>query len=131
MVPQLGVFDLPFLFNNEKEARHQGASSVLNAIVPVMDHFDMALGLDPAKASAQQVIDGVKVIRAELLKALQASGITVLNPGPNDDFNPGQHQAIMQQAAEGVESGRIVNTFQPGYMLGERVIRPAKVVVAP
>jgi molecular chaperone GrpE (heat shock protein) len=37
----------------------------------------------------------------------------------------------MQQAAEGVESGHIVSTFQPGYTLGERVVRPAKVVVAP
>jgi len=117
--------------NNEKEARQQGVSSVLGAIIPVMDHFDMALGLDPTKASAQQVIDGVKVIRAELLKALQSSGIVVINPEPNDEFNPGQHQAIMQQSAESVESGRIVSTFQPGYVLGERVVRPAKVIVAP
>ncbi len=117
--------------NNEKEARQQGASSVLNAILPVMDHFDMALGFDPAKASAAQVMDGVRVIRGELLKALQASGIAVINPEPNDEFNPGQHQAIMQQAADGVQSGHIVSTFQPGYILGERVVRPAKVVVAP
>jgi molecular chaperone GrpE len=118
-------------FNNEKEARQQGVSSVLNSILPVMDHFDMALTLDPAKASAQQVIDGVKVIRAELLRALQSAGVGVINPGSNDEFDPGQHQAIMQQPAAGVEPGHIVSTFQPGYTLGERVVRPAKVVVAP
>jgi molecular chaperone GrpE len=118
-------------FNNEKEARQQGVSAVLTGILPVMDHFDIALTLDPAKASAQQVIDGVKVIRGELLKALQAQGIGVINPGPNEEFNPAHHQAITQQPAEGVQSGRIVTTFQPGYTLGERVVRPAKVVVAP
>jgi molecular chaperone GrpE len=76
-------------------------------------------------------MDGVKVIRQELLKALESGGVTVISPQPGDEFDPNRHSAIMQQPAEGVEPGRVSATFQPGYALGDRVIRSAKVAVAP
>lgn len=120
---------------NEDNARREGAAGVVTAVVPVLDHFDHALALDPAKASADQVMAGVKVIRDELLKALAGRGVSLILPSPGDEFVPGRHEAVMQQPAPGVKPGRIVNTFQPGYVLidvgQERVLRPAKVVVAP
>lgn len=116
---------------NEAEARRGGIASVVNNVVGVMDHFDLALAHDVSKASAEQIVSGVKVIREELLKALTNSGVRIIGPKPNDEFQPGQHEAIMQQPADGVGSGRISLLFQPGYALGERIIRPAKVGVAP
>ncbi len=116
---------------NEQVARVGGIASVVQNVANVMDHFDVALSHDPARASAEQVIEGLRVIRDEMLKALQQSGVRVVRPEPNDEFQPGIHEAVMQQPAEGVEPGRIVRTFQPGYVLGERVIRSAKVVVSP
>jgi len=120
---------------NEIAAEQQGSAAVAMSVVPVIDHFDQALTLDPANSSAQQVIDGVKVIRDELLKALGKHGVRLLNPQRGEPFVPGTHEALMQQPADGVDSGCVVQVYQAGYALltpnGERVLRPAKVVVAP
>lgn len=116
---------------NEQDARKGGISSAVQNVVNVMDHFDLALAQDPSKASAEQIIAGVKVIREELLKALVNTGVRIISPKANDEFQPGQHEAIMQQSADGVDKGNVAMLFQPGYALGERIIRPAKVSVAP
>ena len=120
---------------NEEVARQQGKASVVGGVVNVMDHFDMALNVDIAAASAEQVLSGVRVIREELLKALQAQGVYPLHPQANEEFMPGRHEAVIQQPAEGVDAGRVVATFRVGYAMqtpsGERVLRPAQVSVAP
>jgi molecular chaperone GrpE len=116
---------------NEREAKRQGVTSLLLSVVPVIDHFDMALALDPEKSSAKQVLDGVQAIRDDLLRVLGMHGVSPINPQPNDELDPNRHHALMQQAAPGVEPGRISRTLQVGYALGDRVIRPANVMVAP
>lgn len=116
---------------NEQEARRQGVTAVLNSVIPVLDHFDMALSQSPGDAASAGIIEGVKVIRTELLKALETHGVRVINPAPNAEFDPVRHQALTQQAGEGVEPGRISAVFQPGYELNDRVVRSAKVAVAP
>jgi len=120
---------------NEQEAKVQARTGVVQSVLSVLDHFDLALGQDVTKASAEQIAAGVKVIRDELLKVLQSHGVGIINPAPGDEFNPGPHQAIMQQAAPGVASGHVTATYQVGYTIAasgtERVVRPAKVAVAP
>lgn len=116
---------------NEREARRQGVTSVLHSIIPVLDHFDLALGHQTNNAADSQVIEGVKVIRDELIKALGTHGVSVISPQPNDELDPQKHQVILNQAAPNVEPGHISMTLQVGYALETRVIRPAKVAVAP
>jgi molecular chaperone GrpE len=125
---------------NEVVARQQGLGTLATSVVGVVDHFDQALNQQPGTPEAQQILTGVKVIRDELLKALQQHGVGLISPAPNEEFVPGRHEAIMQQKAEGVEPGHVVSTFQAGYTLAgppgspagsERVLRPAKVAVAP
>jgi len=116
---------------NEQVARQRGIATVVQNIVNVLDHFDLALNHDLSNATAQQVVEGLKVIRDDLIQSLQMPGTTVIQPQPNDEFKPGVHEAIMQQSADGVEPGHVAATFQPGYQLGEFVIRAAKVAVAP
>ncbi|MFT3685508.1 MAG: nucleotide exchange factor GrpE [Phycisphaerales bacterium] len=121
---------------NEQVAKTEGSSKVAADVVQVVDHFDLALGQDLSKATPQSIMDGMKMIRDELIRVLARHGVTLIAPKPNDAFTPGRHEAITQQTAEGVEPGNVVNTFQPGYALAtpngaERVIRPAKVSVAP
>lgn len=120
---------------NEQVARQQGMAGVIMSVVPVLDNFDHALGHDATKGSVEQIMAGVRVIREELMRALGKHGVTLIAPAANDEFVPGRHEAIMQQPADGVDSGRIVATFQPGYVLNdfgtERVLRAAKVSVAP
>jgi len=116
---------------DSEEARHQGTKSVVLNVLTVLDHFDLALSQDVAKTSAEQIVGGVKVIRDELMKVLQSHGVAVLSPRPNDAFDPNRHQAVTQQNAPGIDPGHVVATLQAGYMLGDRVIRPAMVSVQP
>jgi molecular chaperone GrpE len=117
--------------SNEQVARQQGAGAVVMSVVGVIDHFDLALNQDLSKATPQQIVDGVKVIREELIKALQHQGVSLIVPKVNDEFVPGKHEAIMHQAAPDVAPGHVSMVLQSGYALGERVLRPAKVAVAP
>lgn len=117
--------------SNEVEAHRQGVMSVLGSILPVLDHFDLALSQKPTDDAGLKILEGVRVIRAELIRALENHGVSLINPQPNDEFDPNKHSAIAQLAAEGVEPGRVSMTMQPGYLLGGRVIRSAKVGVAP
>lgn len=112
-------------------AREAGVERVLASILPVLDHFDLALDQDPAKVSAEQILSGVIMIRDEFTKALQAFGITAIDPRPNEEFDPQQHEALSQVGAEGVEPGRVSSVYQVGYRINDRVIRAAKVTIAP
>lgn len=116
---------------NEVVAKREGAKSVVSAVVPVIDHFDLALAQDTSKVSAEQIAQGVKIIRDELMKALATQGVSTIVPQKNDLFEPGKHAAVMQQPADGVESGHVVACFQAGYTFNDQVLRPAKVSVAP
>jgi len=116
---------------NEREAREWGAAGVLESMITVLDHFDMALSQNPDKASAASILDGVQLIKGEMLRALGDHGVSVLSPEIGEDLNPGRHEAIGHQPAEGVASGAISRVMQPGYSIGDRVLRPAKVFVAP
>ncbi|MBK9187539.1 MAG: nucleotide exchange factor GrpE [Phycisphaerales bacterium] len=120
---------------NEIVARAQGVQAVASSVAGVIDHFDIALNQDLSKGGVEQLIAGMRAIREELLKALGQHRVAPIMPRPGDVFQPGQHEAVMQQAAEGIEPGQVVATLQAGYQisdtLGTRVIRPAKVSVAP
>ncbi len=116
---------------NEREARRQGASGVLQAIIPILDNFELALSHEVADPGAKQVIDGIRAIQASLLDALSRHGVGVIKPEVASDFDPMRHEALIQQAADGAPAGTVSGVIQIGYTLGERVIRPAKVMVAP
>lgn len=122
---------------NEQVARAEGTGRVVRDVANVLDHFDLALKQDLAKLGpgAEQVLSGLRVIRDELMKTLAAHGVGLIAPAPDDEFTPGRHEAIMQQADPDVRPGHVVMTLQPGYTLTmagvERVLRPAKVSVAP
>ena len=116
---------------NEREARTSAMTGVVQALIPLIDHFEMALTQDPEKVSAADVIGGVKLIRSEFLRMLSSYGVSPIDPKVGDEFNPNEHAAMMQQAVDGVEPGRVSIAMGMGYKLGERVVRPAKVGVAP
>lgn len=115
---------------NECEAREQGIRSVVQRVVTVLDHFDLALAQDPAQITIGQLLDGVRVIRDELLAALLAVGVERIEPRPDEPFDPLRHEAVMRRPTDQAAPGHIVETLQAGYAIGDRTIRPAKVAVA-
>jgi molecular chaperone GrpE len=117
---------------NEEEAKRQGAAGVLRTVIIALDHFDQALAQPVEKLTPEQAHAGLKLIRDEIVRALEHThAVTVIRPNANEEFTPGRHEAIAQMPREGVEPGRVVEVYQPGYALGDRVLRAAKVIVAP
>jgi molecular chaperone GrpE len=119
----------------EKEDTAKFAISRLaRDLVGVGDNFQRAIEAVPVGAAEQDpalksFIDGVTMIERELLNALERHGIRRMQP-MNEAFNPHLHQAVLEVPRSDVAAGTIVQVFQPGYMIEERVLRPAMVGVA-
>jgi len=115
---------------NEKRAREAGKVMVLETLVSVLDTFDMAMRMDPEKTPASAIMQGIEMIRAEMMRGLGQMGFNAISPNAGDEFDPNQHDAIDRVESQEVEPGSVVELKQPGYALQARVLRPAKVTVA-
>lgn len=116
---------------NENEARQAGVRSVVERLLTVLDNFDLALSSVQTESSAEALAKGVTVIRDEMNSVLSSLGLKAITPEPGDEFDPMRHEAMTQIPAEGIEPGKVSQSLQCGYMLGDRVLRPAKVAIAP
>ena len=116
---------------NEARAKGLGIAEIVRSLIPVVDQFDLALGQDTQEASAASLIQGIQIVKDELLKALDKAGVQAIAPNLGDAFDPNQHEAMLQQPAENVEPGHVSLVIQSGWSLGTQVIRPAKVGIAP
>lgn len=114
---------------NEREARRQGVTSVVRGLLGVLDNFDLALSSDPKSISAEQMVQGVRMIQDQFLQALARLDVARIAPEAGDEFDPHRHEAVQHLCAQGIEPGRIAAMLQAGYALGERVLRPAKVAL--
>jgi molecular chaperone GrpE len=115
----------------QEQAVAVAEAGVLRSILDVLDQVQIALGQDLEMASVDQLADGVRIMRDDLLQSLQDHGVQVIEPAPGDPFDPGQHEAMLRQEAKGMEANHIVTLLQPGYCAGDLVLRPAKVAVSP
>ena len=114
---------------NIEAAREETRMRMAKALIPVMDHFDRALEFDPDKTTAQDVLEGVRIVRDELMKVLEQFDVHRLEAEVGCEFDPNLHEALMRQPVEGLDPDRIAQQLQPGYLLGDKTLRPAKVAV--
>lgn len=118
-----------------RAAQERGVSSLAKELLPALDNLDRALEeAGTAAAGGGQddpLLQGVRLVRSELVAALARCRIESFSP-LGEPFDPSLHEAIAtaEQPADGLPSGSVVEVYQPGYRLGESVIRPARVVVA-
>ena len=117
--------------DNERRAVADGAARVVRSLLGVIDHFDLALDRGEEKMTVDQLLSGVRIVRDELVTALESHGVERIQPEVGDAFDPNRHEAVLHQAAEGIEPDHIASVLQPGYRMGAVVLRPAKVGVAP
>lgn len=115
---------------NVVAARQQQTLDLAKALVVVLDHFDRALEVDPDKTPAASMLHGVQIVRDELMRTLERFGVQRIDVQMGDEFDPARHAALMRQKIEGVESNHVTMQMQPGYALGDMVVRPAQVAVA-
>lgn len=103
-------------------------------IVNVADNFERAIHSVPAEAKADNpalnaLLDGVGLTEREFLNVLERHGVKRVAP-QGEMFNPHHHQAVMENHNPEVPPGTVLKVFQPGYLIDDRVLRPAMVVVA-
>ncbi|HEX2538859.1 MAG TPA: nucleotide exchange factor GrpE, partial [Pseudolabrys sp.] len=82
-----------------------------------------------AQADAKSLIEGVELTERELLKSLEKNGVRKFSP-QGEKFDPNVHQAVYEVPDADVPPGHVAQVVQAGYMIGERVLRPAMVGVA-
>ena len=117
------------------DSRLYGVASFARDVLGVADNIRRALDAVPAEARAhanagmKALVDGVELTERELLKALEKNGVRQFTPH-GEKFDPNVHQAMYEVPDPSVPAGSIVQVMQPGYMIGERVLRPALVAVA-
>ncbi|MFD2702152.1 nucleotide exchange factor GrpE [Paenibacillus shunpengii] len=114
----------------EKEDLAKYASmKLITELVPVIDNFERAIATAPANTESDSFAKGVGMIFRQLESVLQAEGLTAMQT-VGEAFNPEFHQAIMQVESEEHEEGIVVEEVQKGYMLKDKVLRPAMVKVS-
>jgi len=103
--------------------------AMLSKLLPIVDDFERALATLPSDLSQLTWCEGVLLIKAKLDSILQSEGVEVIDT-EGQTFDPRYHEAVTHEEVEGYEEGDIIDEVQKGYMLGERVLRPALVRVA-
>ena len=109
------------------EARQFANQGLLEKLLPVLDNFEMAL--TAVKDADPSVRDGVQMILDQLLGVLKESGVEPVD-AMGHPFDPNLHEALSQEETTEVEEGTVVQQVQRGYKLNDRLVRPARVVVA-
>lgn len=114
----------------EKEDLAKYASlKLVTELVPILDNFERAIATNPNSGDTESFTKGVDMIFRQLQQVLEQEGLTAMNT-VGEAFNPEFHQAIMQVESDEYEEGIVVEEVQKGYMLKDRVLRPAMVKVS-
>jgi len=109
-----------------QKARKFAVEGFAEGLLPVIDSLEAALMVE--QATLEQMREGVEATQKQLLSALERNKVTQINPNSGEKFNPHQHQAIsVVPAAQ--DPNTVVTVLQKGYMIADRVLRPALVTV--
>ena len=109
------------------KARKFGIEGFAESLLPVCDSLDAALAIQ--NATAEQLREGSEATLRQLLQALERNKVVVVNPAAGEKFDPHRHQAISMVPAQ-QEANTVVTVLQRGYLIFDRVLRPALVTVA-
>ncbi|GAA4428428.1 nucleotide exchange factor GrpE [Acidovorax lacteus] len=109
------------------KARKFGIESFAESLLPVCDSLDAALAIK--EATPQQLREGADATLRQLQSALERNKVLAIQPAAGEKFDPHQHQAISMVPAE-QEANTVVAVLQKGYLIADRVLRPALVTVA-
>ena len=117
------------------DARTYGVTNFARDILAVADSMERALKAldaeirDKADAGVKALLDGVEITERELIKVMEKHGVARIEP-QGQKFDPNLHQAMLEIPDPSVPAGTVVQVMQPGYTIGERVLRPAMVGIA-
>lgn len=117
---------------DRKEAEMYGGTRLARDLLPVYDNLNRAIQAipeDSRKASAA-LIEGVELTLRELTNVMGKHGITKVSPAAGDQFDPQLHEAMFEAPLPGTRAGQIIQVMTEGFLLHDRLLRPAQVGVS-
>lgn len=114
---------------DQEDSRMRIAADTLTKYLGVIDDLERALKERPDDGEAAAWAEGIELIYRKMFGVLETEGVEVIN-AEGEHFDPTLHEAISHDESEDHEEGDVIEVVQPGYRLGERVLRPAMVRVA-
>lgn len=117
---------------DRREAEQYGGTRLARDLLPVYDNLNRALAAITEEGHAQSaaLIEGVELTLRELISVLGKHGVTMIKPQPGDTFDPQQHQAMFEAPVPGTKAGQIIQVMTEGFLLHDRLLRPAQVGVS-
>jgi len=115
-----------------RDAEQYGGSRLARDLLPVHDALTRALDAagEEQRQAAAALIEGVELTLRELNNVFAKHGIKVITPAAGDKFDPQQHEAVFEAPVPGTIAGHIIQVMDNGFMLHDRLLRPAKVGVS-
>ena len=117
---------------DRREAENYGCSMRARDMLPVYDNMKRAIeaAADAATEDNAALVEGIELTMRELLNVFSKHGITLISPEVGDKFDPQQHQAMFEAPVPGTKAGDIIDVAGEGFMLHDRLLRPAQVGVS-
>ncbi len=111
------------------EFKKFATETVFKQFLPVVDNLERAISSAESNKDLDTLLEGVKMTHKEILKIFQSFNVTPVE-AENQEFDPNFHQAVTQKETDEVPENTVTNVLQTGYVLNDRLIRPAMVVVS-
>ena len=115
---------------DRREAQQYGGSKLARDLLPVYDNMQRALAAAREAEAAEALIEGVELTLRELSNVFTRHGMTPITPQVGDRFDPKQHEAMFEAPLPGTKAGDIIQVSAEGFMLHDRLLRPAMVGVS-
>jgi len=115
------------LARDMENARRFANERLLAELLPLFDSMEAGLA---AAAQNDPLREGLELTLRQLHRIAESNGLTEVAPAPGDSFDPERHQAMSMVDVQGIAPGAVAQVFQKGYVLNERLLRPALVVIA-
>lgn len=117
---------------DRREAEQYGSTRLARDLLPVYDNLKRALDVIPEdiRAQAGALVEGVELTLRELTNVMTRHGMTPIVPAVGDKFDAQQHQAMFEAPVPGTKAGDIIQVMAEGFMLHDRLLRPAQVGVS-
>lgn len=117
---------------DRREAEMYGSTRLARDLLPVYDNLSRALQATPeeSRAASAALIEGVDLTLRELANVMAKHGMTMISPAAGEMFDPQLHQAMFEAPLPGTKAGEIIQVMTEGFMLHDRLLRPAQVGVS-
>jgi molecular chaperone GrpE len=112
-----------------QEARSYANAELLRSLFPILDNFEMGLEAARAESEKSVIFMGMSMVHRQIVDFLRESGVQELSPA-GQAFDPNSHDAVSQEASDSVPEGVVLRVARKGYLLKDRLLRPATVIVS-